>query len=56
MRTAIIEMASFLPKTLFIFVAAQMGWFESYGILVFGMGHFIYTFLLLIIGFISCNR
>lgn len=46
-------MASFLPKSLFIFVAAQIGLFEKYGILVFGIGHIIYTFLLMTISFIT---
>ncbi len=48
-----IEMGSFLPKTLFIFIAAQLGMFEKWGILVFGMSHFIYSFLLFVISFFT---
>jgi hypothetical protein len=53
MKSAIIEMSSFLPKTLFIFIAAQLGLFETWGILVFGIGHFIYTFLLCLISYFT---
>jgi hypothetical protein len=49
-------MGSFLPKTLFIFVAAQMGMFEKYGILVFGIGHLIYTLLLMVVSFVATPR
>ena len=55
-RTAIIEMCSFLPKTLFIFIAAQLGLFQKWGILVFGIGQFIYAFLLCMISFLANEK
>ena len=56
MRTAIIEMSAFLPKTLFIFIAAQLGLFEKWGIVVFGIGQFIYAFLLFVISFFANSK
>jgi hypothetical protein len=49
-------MFSFLPKTLFVFVAAQWGLFEKWGILVFGVGQLIYAFLLFIISYWSNEK
>jgi hypothetical protein len=49
-------MCSFLPKTLFIFIASQLGLFEKWGILVFGIGQFIYAFLLCVISFLANEK
>ena len=49
-------MCSFLPKTLFVFVAAQLGWFEKLGILVFGVGQFIYALLLFVISYLTNEK
>ena len=49
-------MCSFLPKTLFVFLAAQLGLFEKWGILVFGVGQFIYAFLLFIISYLTNDK
>ena len=55
-RSAIIEMCSFLPKTFFVFVAAQWGLFEKWGIFVFGVGQLIYAFLLFVISYLSNEK
>jgi hypothetical protein len=49
-------MCSFLPKTFFVFVAAQWGLFEKWGIFVFGVGQLIYAFLLFVISYLSNEK
>lgn len=41
-KIAIIELVSYLPKTLMFFIAVKMGMFEKHGILVFGLGQVMF--------------
>lgn len=47
---------SLIPKTLFILSAAYFGLFETFGILVIAMGHFIYICLLTLIAFLTASQ
>jgi len=56
-KIGVIEVASVIPKTIFIFFASFLNWFSSYGILVFGVGQIIYSVCLMVIFFgISKNK
>ena len=50
-KIAIIELFSYLPKTLFIFIASRIHLLEKYGILVFGVGQLIFVFFYFAITF-----
>lgn len=52
-----VEVASIVPKTLFIMIAASIDLLASYGILIFGVGNLLYSFTFMAIFFcISSNK
>lgn len=40
-----------IPKTIFMFITAHMGWFHTYGIMIFAVGKVIYSLFLMGISF-----
>lgn len=48
-------MVSYLPKTLFLFVAVKLNFFESYGILIFAIGQVIFYGISLILTFFQTD-
>lgn len=44
MKVGMVEVVSIVPKTLFILIAASFDLFATYGILIFGVGNFLYSF------------
>jgi hypothetical protein len=52
----IIEVISVIPKTVFIFVAAGMHLFDTYGIIIFAIGQIMYSFSLMIIFYIMSSN
>ena len=44
-----VEVVSIVPKTIFLLAAAWCGWFDSYGLLVFGAAQLIYSLALMAI-------
>ena len=57
LRIGLIEVVSIVPKTVFIIWAAFYNYFETYGILIFGVGQILYSVTLMIIFYyMSSNR
>ena len=48
----IIEFVSYLPKTFAVYIAARLGMFEKYGILLFGFSQLIFYGISFIITFL----
>ena len=48
-KMAIIELLSYLPKTALFFLGARMGYFQHYGIMMFGAGQLVFTSIWLLL-------
>jgi hypothetical protein len=56
-KIGLIEVASNIPRTVFIFSAAYFGFFGQYGIAIFGIGQLLYSAsLMAIFYFMSSNK
>jgi len=56
LKIGVIEVISVIPKTIFIFVAAGMQLFDTYGILIFAIGQIMYSGSLMIIFYIMSSN
>ena len=53
---AIIELLGYLPKTLLLFLAARVGLFQKYGILMFALGQLVFYAIGLLLTFLQAPR
>jgi hypothetical protein len=56
LKIGVIEVISIIPKTLFIFFAASMNLFSDYGILIFGVGTILYSFVFMVSFYINSSN